>query len=86
MQYDSLFSMQYNTVFSIQCIFFNFYLSRYATFFRTIPSDGVLAQAMAFLVKDLGKPYIIVLNDPDATSRETSSLFRRHLQVKAGIS
>lgn len=54
--------------------------TRYSTFFRTVPSDSVIARAMADLMKDMGWRYVITLNAPDAGSREARDLFRQYLE------
>ena len=54
--------------------------SKFTTFFRTIPSDGVVAEAMAKLSNQLGFDYIITLNDPDAGSRDSVRIFREYAQ------
>lgn len=50
----------------------------FTTFFRTIPSDSIVARAMAQLSHTLGFSYIITLNDPDEGSRDAVNLFRQY--------
>ncbi|CAG5123321.1 unnamed protein product, partial [Candidula unifasciata] len=52
---------------------------KYYTFFRTIPSDSVVVRGMAEFVQQIGKKYVIVLNAPDTSSRESRDLFRKYL-------
>ncbi|XP_076434694.1 uncharacterized protein LOC143274691 [Babylonia areolata] len=54
--------------------------TRYSTFFRTVPSDTVVARAMASFIQDQGWKYVITLNAPDAGSRETRDRFRDYLK------
>lgn len=54
--------------------------SEFTTFFRTIPSDGTVALAMAKLSNLLGFSYVITLNAPDSGSREVKDTFRKHAQ------
>lgn len=54
--------------------------SKYTTFFRTIPSDSVVAEGMAKLSKLLGFNYIITLNDPKEGSRDSVRVFREYAQ------
>ncbi|KAK7087416.1 hypothetical protein V1264_021473 [Littorina saxatilis] len=53
---------------------------KYSTFFRTIPSDTVIAKAMANFINARGWKYVITLNAPDAGSRETRDRFREYLK------
>ena len=55
--------------------------SKFTTFFRTIPSDSVVAEGMAKLSQKLGFDYIITLNDPDAGSRDSVRVFREYAQA-----
>ncbi|KAK7481553.1 hypothetical protein BaRGS_00027202, partial [Batillaria attramentaria] len=55
--------------------------TRYSTFFRTVPSDSVIAKAMADLMNSMGWRYVITLNAPDAGSRESRDLFRQYLEA-----
>lgn len=52
--------------------------TKFTTFFRTIPSDSIIAKGMAMLAKKLGFDYIITLNDPDDGSRESVRVFREY--------
>ena len=54
--------------------------TKFTTFFRTIPSDSVVAKGMAKLAKKLGFDYIITLNDPEDGSRESVRVFREYAQ------
>lgn len=54
--------------------------SKFTTFFRTIPSDSLIAEAMAKLSSKLGFNYIITLNAPEDGSREAVTLFRKYAQ------
>ncbi|BFZ18685.1 hypothetical protein BsWGS_21724 [Bradybaena similaris] len=52
---------------------------KYYTFFRTIPSDSVVVRGMAEFVRDIGKKFVVVLNAPDTSNRESRDLFRKYL-------
>lgn len=52
--------------------------SEFTNFFRTLPSDGLVAEAMAKLAFKLDFRYIITLNAPDDGSREAVEQFRMH--------
>ena len=54
---------------------------RYSTFFRTIPSDTVIARAMANLVQNRKWQYVITLNSPDVGSRAARDKFQEYLKV-----
>ncbi|KAL8604641.1 hypothetical protein ACOMHN_013421 [Nucella lapillus] len=53
----------------------------YSTFFRTIPSDTLIARAMANFIQDRGWKYVITLTDPDDGSRKTRDMFREYLKA-----
>jgi len=50
--------------------------AHFSTFFRTIPSLTLVAQAMAQLSNFLGFKYVITLNAPDEGNREAVRVFR----------
>lgn len=52
--------------------------SEFTTFFRTIPSDSVVAKAMADLAAALDFSYIITINDPEEGSRDAVTVFRQY--------
>lgn len=52
---------------------------KYYTFFRTIPSDSLVVRGMAEFVRKIGKQYVVVLNAPDASNRQSRDLFRKYL-------
>ncbi|XP_067683866.1 uncharacterized protein [Haliotis asinina] len=52
-------------------------MERFSTFFRTVKSDMHVARAMAKLMKQLGFNYVITLNAPDFSSRESRDEFRK---------
>lgn len=54
--------------------------SQYTTFFRTIPSDGFVAEAMAKLAFKLGFSYIITINAPEEGSRDAVKHFRMYAE------
>ncbi|XP_055862816.1 uncharacterized protein LOC106050493 [Biomphalaria glabrata] len=50
------------------------------TFFRTIPSDTLVVKGMADFIKKMGWKYVVVVNSPDASSRQSRDLFRKYLE------
>ena len=54
--------------------------SEFINFFRTIPSDGLVAEAMAKLAHKLGFSYIITLNAPEEGSRDAVKRFRTYAE------
>ncbi|KAK6192475.1 hypothetical protein SNE40_003935 [Patella caerulea] len=55
--------------------------TRFNTFFRTIPSDSVVAKGMADLTNNLGFRYVMTLNAPDSGSRSTRDAYREYLKA-----
>ena len=56
--------------------------SVFTTFFRTIPSDGLRALAMAKTAKEMGYQYVITLNAPDQGSRDALAAFRKYMEAE----
>ncbi|XP_053375882.1 uncharacterized protein LOC123533311 isoform X2 [Mercenaria mercenaria] len=54
--------------------------SEFTNFFRTIPSDGRVAKAMAKLAHKLGFSYIITVNAPEEGSRDAVKHFRMYAE------
>ncbi|KAL3856569.1 hypothetical protein ACJMK2_011304 [Sinanodonta woodiana] len=52
--------------------------TRFSTFFRTVPSETMVAKAMALLARRLGFDYIITLNAPEEGSRSSLMEFRKY--------
>ena len=52
--------------------------SEFTTFFRTIPSDSIVARAMAELAHFLEFSYIITINAPEEGSRDAVRVFRQY--------
>ncbi|XP_059178375.1 uncharacterized protein LOC131957655 [Physella acuta] len=53
--------------------------NNFFTFFRTIPSDSVVVRGMANFANAMGWKYVIVLNAPDTSNRQSRDYFRELL-------
>ncbi|XP_061163158.1 uncharacterized protein LOC133172311 isoform X1 [Saccostrea echinata] len=56
--------------------------TEFKNFFRTIPSDSMIAKAMAQTAKTLGFEYIISLNAPEEGARESLEKFREYAKAE----
>lgn len=55
-------------------------LTTYTTLVRTLPNDAFVAEAMAKFIDMMGWRYVLIVNAPDFSSRETVKLFVEYLE------